>query len=145
MVSLMTSSWYTKEEYPLRMAIWHAGDIASNIFPGLLAAGVLMNMDNVAGLHTWQWFVLLEDITIHPIGGFLKRYLTGNTGILSVAIAIISFRGIPDFLHNTVTWFPAPGEGEMAQYRMVMSSGGHSEDEGGAGVGISLAIRDLSL
>jgi MFS family permease len=60
MVSVMTSSWYTKEEAPLRMAIWHAGNIASNIFSGLLAAGVLTNMDNVAGLHAWQWFVLLE-------------------------------------------------------------------------------------
>lgn len=60
MVSLMTSSWYTKEEAPLRMAIWHAGNIASNIFSGLLAAGVLTNMDGVAGLHSWKWFVLLE-------------------------------------------------------------------------------------
>jgi sugar phosphate permease len=60
MVSLMTSSWYTKEEAPLRMAIWHAGNIASNIFSGLLAAGVLTNMNGIGGLRAWQWFVLLE-------------------------------------------------------------------------------------
>lgn len=36
-----------------------------------------------------------------------------------------------------------PEESEMAQYRMVVSSGGHSEDdEGGAWEGVSLAIRD---
>jgi MFS family permease len=63
MVSLTTSSWYTKEEAPLRMAIWHAGNIASNIFSGLFAAGVLNNMNHVAGLYAWQWFVLLEDKT----------------------------------------------------------------------------------
>ena len=60
MVSLMTSSWYTKEEAPLRMAIWHAGNIASNIFSGLLAAGILENMDGVRGMRAWQWFVILE-------------------------------------------------------------------------------------
>lgn len=59
-VSLMTSSWYTKHESPLRMSIWHAGNIVSNIFSGLLAAGILTNMDGIAGLHAWQWFVLLE-------------------------------------------------------------------------------------
>lgn len=60
MVSLMSSSWYTKEEAPVRMAIWHAGNIVSNIFSGLLAAGILENMDGIAGLHAWQWFVIIE-------------------------------------------------------------------------------------
>lgn len=44
-VSLMTSSWYTKEESPLRMGIWHAGNIISNVISGILAAGILTNMD----------------------------------------------------------------------------------------------------
>jgi len=60
MVSVMSSSWYTKEEAPLRMAVWHAGNIASNIFSGLLAAGILTTMDGIANLRAWQWFVLLE-------------------------------------------------------------------------------------
>ena len=59
-VSLMTSSWYTKNESPLRMGIWHAGNIVSNIISGLLAAGILTNMDGVANLHAWKWFVLIE-------------------------------------------------------------------------------------
>jgi MFS family permease len=61
-VALMTSSWYTKEESPLRMGIWHAGNIISNVFSGLLSAAILTNMDNIAGLHAWQWFLLLEGI-----------------------------------------------------------------------------------
>lgn len=60
MVSLMTSSWYTKEEAPLRMAIWHAGNIASNVFSGLLAAGILENMNGIGGMRAWQWFVIIE-------------------------------------------------------------------------------------
>ena len=59
-VSLMTSSWYTKHESPLRMGIWHAGNIVSNIISGLLAAGILTNMNGVASLAAWKWFVPIE-------------------------------------------------------------------------------------
>ena len=53
-VSLMTSSWYTKEESPLRMGIWHAGNVISNVISGLLAAAILTNMQHIAGLSAWQ-------------------------------------------------------------------------------------------
>lgn len=53
-VALMTSSWYTKEESPLRMGIWHAGNIISNVFSGLLAAAILTNMDNLVRSITFQ-------------------------------------------------------------------------------------------
>jgi MFS family permease len=71
-VALMTSSWYTKEESPLRMGIWHAGNIISNVFSGLLAAGILTGMDNIAGLHSWQWFLFIEGIVsvLVAISGF---------------------------------------------------------------------------
>lgn len=59
-VALLTSSWYTKEETPMRMAIWHAGNIISNVFSGLLAAGILTGMDGVSGLQSWKWFFLIE-------------------------------------------------------------------------------------
>ncbi|KAL4926341.1 major facilitator superfamily domain-containing protein [Aspergillus undulatus] len=61
-VSLLTSSWYTKKEPPLRMGIWYAGNIISNVFSGLLAAAILINMIGVANLRAWQWFILLEGI-----------------------------------------------------------------------------------
>ena len=59
-VSLLTSSWYTKEESPMRTGIWHAGNIISNVISGLMAAGILENMNDVAGLSSWQWFILIE-------------------------------------------------------------------------------------
>lgn len=59
-VSLMTSSWYTKNESPLRMAIWHAGNIVSNVISGLLAAAVLTNMKGIAGLTSWQVVLILS-------------------------------------------------------------------------------------
>lgn len=53
-VSLMTSSWYTKQESPLRMSIWHAGNIVSNVISGLLAAGILTRMEGVGGVSAWK-------------------------------------------------------------------------------------------
>ncbi|KAF5678610.1 major facilitator superfamily transporter [Fusarium heterosporum] len=124
MVSLMTSSWYTKEEAPLRMAIWHAGNIASNIFSGLLAAGVLENMNGIAGMRAWQWFVIIE-------------------GIVGLLVAAMGFWCIPNFPHNTGTYFMNAEMSEMAQYRMIVSAGGRSEDdEGGAWEGVKLACKD---
>ncbi|GAB1197809.1 hypothetical protein APSETT444_007112 [Aspergillus pseudonomiae] len=66
-VSLLTSSWYTKQESPLRMGIWHAGNIISNVFSGLLAAAILTNMDGIAKLRAWQWFILLEGIIVKTL------------------------------------------------------------------------------
>ena len=63
-VALLTSSWYTKEESPLRMGIWHAGNIISNVISGFLAAGILENMGGIANLESWQWFLLLEGMFI---------------------------------------------------------------------------------
>lgn len=83
-VALMTSSWYTKEESPLRMGIWHAGNIISNVFSGLLSAGILTNMNDIGELHSWQWFLLLE-------------------GIVSILVAITGFWLLPNFLDNTGT------------------------------------------
>ncbi|GKT47302.1 putative transporter [Colletotrichum spaethianum] len=116
-VSLMTSSWYTKNESPLRMGIWHAGNTISQAISGLLAAGILQNMDNIAGLSAWQWFLLLE--------------------------AIASFWFIPNFPESTGTYFFTAEESQMAQYRQTVSAGGRSEDdEGDYWGGVWMALRD---
>jgi MFS family permease len=123
-VSLMTSSWYTKHESPLRMGIWHAGNIISNVISGLLAAAVLTNMDGLVGLHAWQWFIILE-------------------GIVSIIIAVMGFWLLPNWPNNTGTYFFTPEESEMAQWRVLVSAGGVSEDdEGDYWGGVSQAIRD---
>ncbi|KAG4440832.1 hypothetical protein IFR05_003704 [Cadophora sp. M221] len=123
-VSLLTSSWYTKTESPLRMGIWHAGNIISNVISGLLAAAILTNMDGIANLHAWQWFVLLE-------------------GMVSIVVAISGFWLIPNFPDNTGTYYLTPEEAEMAQYRQLVSAGGISEDDEGTYLGgIWMALRD---
>lgn len=111
-VSLMTSSWYTKHESPLRMGIWHAGNTISQALSGLLAAGILTNMEGVANLRAWKWFLLLE-------------------GAASILVAIASFWFIPNFPDSTGTYFITEEEAEMAQYRQAVSAGGISEDDSG--------------
>ncbi|KAL2110286.1 hypothetical protein VUR80DRAFT_1396 [Thermomyces stellatus] len=123
-VSLMTSSWYTKHESPLRMGIWHAGNTVSQAISGLLAAGILTNMDYVADLRAWQWFMLLE-------------------GIVSIIIVVASFWLIPNFPSNTGTYFLTAEEAEMAAYRQTVSAGGLSEDdEGGYWSGVWAMFKD---
>ncbi|KAH0288195.1 putative vitamin H transporter [Aureobasidium namibiae CBS 147.97] len=123
-VSLMTSSWYTKHESPLRMGIWHAGNIISNVISGLLAAAILTNMDGIAKLHAWQWFIILE-------------------GIVSIVVALTGFWLLPNWPSNTGTYFFTPEESEMAQWRVLVSAGGVSEDdEGDYWGGVSQALRD---
>ncbi|EYE92065.1 vitamin H transporter [Aspergillus ruber CBS 135680] len=124
-VSLLTSSWYTKKESPLRMGIWHAGNIISNVFSSLLAAAILTNMNGIADLRAWQWFILLE-------------------GIVSILVAVMAFWFIPNFPNNTSRQWFTEEEAAMAQYRQVVSAGGVLEDDGevNAWGGVLLAIKD---
>ncbi|KLP09785.1 Uncharacterized protein LW94_4825 [Fusarium fujikuroi] len=111
-VSLMTSSWYTKHESPMRMGIWHAGNTISQALSGLLAAGILTNMEGVANLRAWKWFLLLE-------------------GAVSILVALVSFWFIPNFPDSTGTYFITEEEAAMAQYRQTVSAGGIAEDDAG--------------
>ena len=111
-VAMMTSSWYNKQESPLRMGIWHAGNTISQAISGLLAAGILTNMDYLAGLRAWQWFLLLE-------------------GIVSILVGVAGFWFIPNFPNNTGTYFMSAEEAQMAEYKQLVSAGGISEDDEG--------------
>ncbi|CAG9948409.1 unnamed protein product [Clonostachys rosea f. rosea IK726] len=111
-VALLTSSWYVKSETSFRMGIWHAGNIVSNAFSGLLSAAILTNMDNLAGMHSWQWFLLLE-------------------GIVSILVALVGFWALPNFPDNTGGGYFTDEETQMAQYRQLVDAGGISEDDEG--------------
>ncbi|KAK8051766.1 hypothetical protein PG993_003151 [Apiospora rasikravindrae] len=111
-------------ESPLRMSIWHAGNVVSNIISGLLAAAVLQNMNGIRGLASWRWFVLIE-------------------GAVSIAIGVAAFWFMPNFPSSTGTYFMSAEEVEMAQYRQEVNAGGISEDdEGGHWEGVRLALKE---
>jgi MFS family permease len=49
------SCWYTRKELSLRNNIVVAGAIFSGAFGSVIAAGILSGLNNVRGLHAWQW------------------------------------------------------------------------------------------
>lgn len=120
-ITLITSSWYTKEENPTRMAIWHAGNTMSNILSGFLAAGILEHMDGIAGLHAWRWFFLIE-------------------GMASILVAIGAYFALPSW--PSTTKFLTEQQREMAQYRILVSNGGIEETVGGTWDGVREAVKD---
>jgi MFS family permease len=120
-ITLMTSSWYTKSENPMRMAIWHAGNTISNIISGFLAAGILHQMGGIAGMYSWQWFFIIE-------------------GGVSILVGVSAFFILPDWPENT-KWLTEE-EREMAQYRVLLSNGGKEEAVGGTWDGLKAAIAD---
>jgi MFS family permease len=105
----------------MRMAIWHAGNTISNILSGFLAAGILTNMDEVLGLHAWQWFFLIE-------------------GAASIVVAGAAYFLLPSWPHNTK--FLTKQESEMAMYRVQVSNGGIEEEMGGTWDGVKDAAKD---
>ena len=107
------------------MGIWHAGNIIFNVFSSLLAAAILTNMNRIAGLRAWQWFILLE-------------------GIVSILVAVLAFWFIPNFPDNTSRRWFTEEEAAMAQYRQVVFAGRVLEDDEGGGNawgGVLLAIK----
>jgi MFS family permease len=52
---LILSKWYTRRELTTRNAILFCGNLISNAFSALVAAGVLSNMQGVLGHAAWRW------------------------------------------------------------------------------------------
>jgi MFS family permease len=51
----LMSSWYTRAELTKRIAWFYGGVALANMFGGLIAAGVLGNMEGALGLAAWRW------------------------------------------------------------------------------------------
>lgn len=53
----LSSNRYTRKELSLRTSILYCGNLISNAFGNLIAAGVLDNMQGKLGHAAWRWFV----------------------------------------------------------------------------------------
>ncbi|KAJ9114534.1 hypothetical protein QFC20_001407 [Naganishia adeliensis] len=78
----LLSKWYTKKEIALRYTILYSGNLISNAFGSLVAAGVLNNMQGVAGHAAWRWLFFIE-------------------GALTMGVALIAAVMLPDTLENS--------------------------------------------
>ncbi|KAF8760900.1 MFS general substrate transporter [Rhizoctonia solani] len=56
----LLSKWYKREELGLRTAILYCGNLSSNAFGGLIAAGILDGMQGKLGHAAWRWLFFIE-------------------------------------------------------------------------------------
>lgn len=122
----LLSKWYTKKELGLRNAILFCGNLLSNAFGGLLAAGILDGMEGKLGHAAWRWLFYIE-------------------GALTVAIAIAAFFILPDF--PATTSFLSADERRLAELRMQEDAGvGDEEDKHGSfSRGFFMAMKDWKV
>ncbi|KAL4891189.1 major facilitator superfamily domain-containing protein [Aspergillus ambiguus] len=123
---MILSKWYTRRELTTRNAILFCGNLISNAFSSLIAAGVLSNMQGVLGHAAWRWLFWIE-------------------GAITMAIAITAGFVLPDLPTNTRGF--TKEELELAQLRMAEDVGEadvDSEDQG-PWDGFFMAVKDIKI
>lgn len=120
---LILSKWYTRRELTKRNAILFCGNLISNAFSALVAAGVLSNMQGTLGHPAWRWLFWIE-------------------GAVTMLIALLALFILPDLPHNTRGF--TDEERHVAQLRMLEDVGEADADSSEQGVagGLVLAIKD---
>jgi len=121
----LISKWYKRSEVGYRTSLLYAGNLISNAFGGLLAAGILSGMNGVLGHAAWRWLYYIE-------------------GTITITTAILAILVLPDFPANT-RWL-SPIERRLAERRMSEDAGDVEDDDiGGAYRGFILAITDWKV
>ncbi|KAF8515446.1 major facilitator superfamily domain-containing protein [Gautieria morchelliformis] len=124
----LLSKWYTRKELGLRTAMFYCGNLMSNAFGGLLAAGILNGMDGVLGQAAWRWLFFIE-------------------GSLTIFVAICAMFILPDFPATTRSLTPL--ERKLAQLRMAEDAGEGDEEDSSEDHnqwnGFTLAITDWKV
>ncbi|KAM5344869.1 hypothetical protein ACJ41O_010731 [Fusarium nematophilum] len=123
---LILSKWYTRRELTKRNAILFCGNLISNAFSALIAAGVLSKMDGVLGHASWRWLFWIE-------------------GAITMAIAISAAFILPDLPSNTKGF--SKEELEVAQLRIIEDVGEADVDAEGQGPfdGLYMALADPKI
>ncbi|KAG8898875.1 hypothetical protein FRB99_007087 [Tulasnella sp. 403] len=119
----LLSKWYTRKELGLRTCILYCGNLSSNAFGNLLAAGILDRMEGKLGHAAWRWLFFIE-------------------GTLTCFVAVIAVFVLPDF-PSTTTWL-SPLERRLAEVRMAEEVGASDDNTSDEGIftGLILAVTD---
>ncbi|VUC26799.1 unnamed protein product [Clonostachys rosea] len=125
-VLLILSKWYTRRELTTRTAILFCGNLISNAFSALIAAGVLSNMQGALGHPAWRWLFWI-------------------IGAISITIALLAVFILPDLPHNTRGF--TEEERQVAQLRILEDVGEADSDlkEKGIFYGFHLAVKDVKI
>lgn len=119
------SSWYTRAELTRRIAYFYSGSSLANMFGGLLAAGILDNLDGAQGLAGWRWLFIIE-------------------GVLSIGVAIVAGVFLPDY-PSTTRWL-SEEERAFAAWRLI-DDAQESDDRHSDSVwdGVKMAFKDYRI
>ncbi|KAH7151510.1 major facilitator superfamily domain-containing protein [Fusarium sp. MPI-SDFR-AT-0072] len=121
------STWYTKKELGIRMALLVCGLLLSNCFAGLISAGILSGMAGVGHLAAWRWLFILE-------------------GLATIVIGVVAFFLLPDY-PGTTSWLTEE-ERVVAQGRLAVDAGSEEilgEEEITMKQAILSAVRDYRV
>ncbi|KAF5365420.1 hypothetical protein D9758_010831 [Tetrapyrgos nigripes] len=119
----LLSRWYTKKELAFRSAILYCGQLTSNAFGALLAAGVLHGLEGARGIRGWRWLFYIE-------------------GAITIFVGLNAMWLLPDYPPNT-RWM-SPFERRLAQARLADDAGEADKDNAADSPlkGLWMALKD---
>lgn len=115
------SRWYNRKEMQLRVTILNVGNLAAQAFGGLIAAGILADMQGTHGLAGWRWLFIIE-------------------GSITVAVAIVAVFFLPQY-PGTTPWL-SENERRIAEMRLALDSADEEDDTVTTKEGLIMAIKD---
>ena len=109
----------------LRVTILNLGNLAAQAFGGLIAAGILGDMEGKGGVRAWKWLFIIE-------------------GAITVFFALVAVFILPDY-PRTTKWL-SERERFIAEKRLLLDVGlvEEKQDES-AFVGLKLAVTDSKV
>ena len=94
----LMSSWYTRAELTRRISFFYSGSALANMIGGLLAAGILDNLDGAHGIAGWRWLFIIE-------------------GVITIGVAAAAAFFLPDY-PSTTRWL-SEEERAFAAWRLI--------------------------
>ncbi|KND87710.1 putative transporter [Tolypocladium ophioglossoides CBS 100239] len=121
----LMSSWYTRAELTRRIAWFFCGNALANMFGGLIAYGVLKDLDGASGIAGWRWLFIIE----------------GGT---TIGVSFVAAFFLPDY-PATTRWL-SDEERAFAAWRLLIDIS-EADERSNTSIwnGIKLALLDYRL
>ncbi|KAK3984209.1 major facilitator superfamily domain-containing protein [Cladorrhinum sp. PSN332] len=118
-VSFVFSCWYRRDEIGKRMSLYLTSAMMGGAFGGLIAGGVMENLEGAAGIRGWRWLFIVE-------------------GAVTMAAALLAMWTLPDLPRN---WKRLTEEERGVALARLRAVGVVGNEEPGTSGAASLGIR----